>query len=113
MIKLLRLVITILGILLAISSVCSGGDPISQLSNSGVIVPIDETQACVLYQKVIITLPDSAAMLKLSKPGFTDKDLLNSSTIVRAEYTLRNLGSKPLLIIVGFVCFGLRFLSRS
>jgi hypothetical protein len=85
-----------LGALAAARSVSADGEPTARLSDSGIIVPVDERGAHVLDQRVTITLPPPAGAWR-------------EPAVVRAEYVLFNEGRNRLRISVGWPTGGMRY----
>ena len=62
-------------------SALADGEPTAYLSDTGVIVPVDEAKASVLYQKVTVTMPRPERWPKPAQ--------------IRADYVLRNRSGRP------------------
>jgi len=96
--------LVVLGVLLSAYPLYADGEPTGEMSGTGIIVPIDETFACVRDQKITVTMPTIKGMFDL-KPT----DHYNQPAIVRVEYTMENLSGKPLQIAVGWPTSGFQF----
>ena len=79
--------------------VLADGEPTAQLSDSGIIVPVDEHRTNVLDQRVTITL-------------LAPKQASEQPAIVRAEYLLVNDSRTPVSIVGGLSRFRREFVCR-
>jgi len=82
--------------LIAAGPALADGEPTARLSDTAIIVPVEEHRVHVLDQRVTITLP-------------TPKDVWKRPAVVRAEYVLQSDHTDPLTITVGWLTAGIRY----
>lgn len=85
-----------LSLVTCLAPVRADGEPTARLSDSGIIVPIEDRDAHVIAQRVTLTLPPP-------------ERVWHDPAIVRVEYVLRSDRREPLAIWLGWPTSGIRY----